>query len=267
MNQLQFEIRLAKKSYFYFTLSMFAIYFFTMSLFTSFSKDALLLKQIINNLPEKLQMALGFSQADLSDVHGYMSFVLNYCQLIGSIFAMQMIVQILSQETRSRCGDFLFTRPVKRVQIFFVKWLSVCLLCFFQNVLLFVLYWIALYILNLSSLVSINKFSGLWISTFLLQLFFIGFGSLVATIPKKIKTVLPISVATILFFFIIQTIQQSTNDPVLKYLSPFSYFRPDYFLVHERYYSPFFLITALSCILFTAFALILYQKRDLPNVS
>ena len=79
----------------------------------------------------------------------------------------------------------------------------------------------------------------------LVQLFFVGVGALCSMFFKRLKSVTPLSLGVVFFFFIVEMINQSIMDKKLTYLTPFSYFKGAD-LIADRSYDAVYVITSYS---------------------
>ena len=98
---------------------------------------------------------------------------------------------------------------------------------------------------------------------FLVQLVFIGIGTMLASLFKEAKRSTGIGVLVLFAAYILGIADSMTDNPVLRIVSPFSYFKsPD--IINNGSISIFYVI--LSVLLFAAMIIIAfksYKKRDL----
>lgn len=265
MNIFSQEIRMSALSMLYWTMGILLFVLLFMFLYPPISKDIAVLESIMNNFPLQLRRALGITTLNLSEVLGYYGFIFEYVLLIGSVYAMALGLAVLSEEVRAQMADFLFSKPVDRSSIFKAKILSVLANLVVQNLLLAS---IAYMIIKALAEVPFNKQAFILIngSLFQMQLFFIAAGLFLSETLRKIKTVLPIALGVVFFFFVLQMVNQSLNDPKLSYFTPFAYFDLAKIIQTGQYNTSFVIINIVLIAALTIMSYIIYQRKDLPSL-
>lgn len=265
MNLFLHELKAYRKSTITWTLAIIgsAVLFFSM--FPSVSKEAEEFKKIIQSYPEALRLALGLSVENIGSILGFYAYFFLYILLIGAIQAMNLGTAIISKEVRDKTADFLLTKPVTRIKIMTAK-----LLASFTSLLITnIFYLTAAFIM--ASLVetkaySLKTFFLLSVTLFFIQLIFLALGIIVSVIIPKIKSVLPISLGTVIGFFVIGSLASATGDSALRYFTPFQYFNFAYIMQNAKYESSYL----VAAICFVAAAVIasyyIYLKRDIHAV-
>lgn len=261
MNILALELRRSFRSWLYFTISLLAIFSIFVAFFNSFKMDAALINDLLKNFPPEFKVAFGFADVDLSKIEGYLSFIFGYAILIGAIFAMKQGLSLLSEEGRRHMSDFLLTKPVRRRKVVTAKFVAVLIQLLTQNLLLFGGALVVVYVITQEDM-DIPLYYLMCLSVLLVQLFFVGIGMVVAAAAPKIKSVMPLTLGTVFFFFIIELINESIQDQKLAYLTPFAYYQGSD-LISRRAYDPVFLILNLTIfVILTSLSFWIYQKRD-----
>jgi ABC-2 type transport system permease protein len=255
------ELKRSFRSWLYFTLGMAATIVLFGSFFNSLKADVQLMNRLLENFPPEFKAAFGFADVDLSKIEGYFSFVSSYIVLIGAVFGMKQGVQLLSEEGRRHTADFLLTRPVRRIQVFFSKFAAILINLITQNIVLYAV-GIVMIRLAIGENLDLGIFALLSFSAFFVQLFFAGLGLATAALAQRIKSVMPITLGVVFFFFIIELVNESLRDVKLSYLTPFAYFKGSDILSARGYNTPFLLIDLAVFVLFTALACLIYQKKD-----
>lgn len=264
MNIILQELKLSVRSFLSYTVGMLVIFLLFLLLFDSFRGEAALLDQVLSNFPKEFKAAFGFADVNLSELSGYLSFLFSYIILIGAVFGMKLGVSSLSEETRAKTADFLLSKPVKRHQIVTAKLLSILLLLAAQNLLVYVIT-LPVALSKADGNLSVKLFSLICFSVFLVQLFFVGIGMFLSVLLKKIKAVMPITLAVVFLFFIIELINQSLMEQKLTYLTPFSYFKSSQVISNVRYEPGYVVIDLSVFIVFTLLTYLLYQKKDIHS--
>lgn len=261
MNILVLELRRSFRSWLYFTLSLVAVFGIFSAFFNSFKMDAALINDLLQNFPQEFKAAFGFADVNLSKIEGYLSFIFSYLILIGAVFAMKQGLSLLSEEGRRHMSDFLLTKPIRRREVVAAKFTAVLIQLLMQNLVLFcggqaTIIWL------IREDMDSRLYFLMCLSVLLVQLFFVSIGMLIATAAPKIKSVMPITLGTVFFFFIIELLNESIQDQKLAYLTPFAYYQGSD-LISRRGYDPGFLVLNLAVFaVLASLSFWIYQKRD-----
>ncbi|MCK8058682.1 MULTISPECIES: ABC transporter permease subunit [unclassified Fusibacter] len=265
MNMIRQELKMSVKTMIGYSLSIIVVFTVFLFFFDTFKTGAILMNTLLKNFPPEFKVAFGFSDVDLAQFSGYMSFLYSYIVLIGAVFGMKLGVSVLSEEARVKTSDFLLSKPVKRMQIVHMKLLSVLILIVSQNIITF-LCTLAAAVIIIDEGFSFIVFTLMSLSVLLVQLFFVGVGLFISVIISKIKNVTPITLGVVFMFFIIELVNQSLLDSKLTYLTPFSYFKGSYIISHQAYDMKYVYLDLLIFICFTAITYVIYQKKDVHAV-
>ena len=261
MNILVQELRRSFRSWLYFTLSMAAMLGIFSAFFNSLKSDVQLIDRLLQSFPPEFKAAFGFADVNLSQVEGYFSFIISYNVLIGAVFGMKQGVSLLSEEGRRHTVDFLLTKPVRRVRVLTGKFAAIIINLVTQNLVLFA---IGLLVIRLviNEPFDLRIFALISFSVLFVQLFFVGIGMTIAALGQRIKSVMPITLGVVFFFFIIELINESVRDLKLSYLTPFAYFKGAG-IISSQGYMPGYLLADLAVFLgFTALSCYIYHKKD-----
>jgi ABC-2 type transport system permease protein len=265
MNVYIQELKMSWKSMVYWTIGLLAALTFFMTMFSSISKDAAVMQEILSKFPPQLVKALGMSSFDLSSFLGYYSFLFTFLVLIASIYAMKSGISVLSEEARAKTSDFLLVKPIKRTTIVTAKIMSVLTNVLIQNVI----YIIASFIIaNTVADQSYDKGTLLLINISMLsvQLFFIALGLFLSVIMKRLKTVLPVTLGIVFGFLVLFMLYQTLSDSKLAYITPFAYFDVAYTLAAKGFKTNLFILDIILVLAFIALTYIIYNKKDMPSV-
>jgi ABC-2 type transport system permease protein len=259
MNLLIAELKRSFRSWLNYTFSILATFVIFVWFFDFFKEDAALLDKLLQNFPQEFKAAFGFADVKLGEISGYLSFVSSYIILVGAVYGMKLGVSLLSEESRKKTADFLLSKPVRRWQVVTAK-LETALICLVaQNIAFFGLGLVALKVL-VDETIDIPIFTLQSFTTLYVQLFFLGLGFAIAALASKIKSVMPITLGIVFFFFIIQMI----ND--LAYLTPFAYFKGSAILANRHYSATYLAIDLVFFVVTTAFSYYFYNKKDIHAV-
>jgi ABC-2 type transport system permease protein len=103
-------------------------------------------------------------------------------------------------------------------------------------------------------------------SNFLIQLFFVGAGMAIAASLPKIKSVMPITLGMVFFFFIVEMINESLLEKALTYVTPFAYFKGSGILASRAYDWSYLAVDLAVFAGLTAFSYWIYQKKDVHAI-
>lgn len=174
----------------------------------------------------------GFAEAfgfNLDDLFGYESFsgmAYLYAGLLGGIMASGTALAVFAREKRSKCSDFLLTRPVGRRRVFFQK-----LLCCLT---LLVTVWLPYLIVFFSGYFRFTGAQALTGSVVLCalclpltQLVFTAFGLSAAVFLRRIRSASGLGVGIGLSAFLLSMLYSLTEKEYFKFISPLCYFSPN----------------------------------------
>ncbi|MBU3183048.1 ABC transporter permease subunit [Clostridium psychrophilum] len=265
MNMFIHELKAYRKSTIIWTCSLITLVVLFLSMFPAFSKEAATFKEIMKGFPEPIRKAMGLSVDSISSILGFYSYMFLYTTLCGAIQAMNLGTSIISKESRAKTADFLLTKPVTRTKIMTAKLMAALTCLVITNVA---------YLIASSFMVSFVStknysykiFFMISITLFFIQLMFLALGILISVIVPKIKSVLPISLGTVFTFFIVGMFAATTNDDVMRYITPFKYFDPNYILKNSSYEVSFIIIAILFIITAITTSYFVYSKKDIHAV-
>ena len=265
MNLIRQEIKMSYRSFISYTLGLVILYTVFLSFFESFRKNAAMLEDILSNFPPEFKAAFGFSDVDLSQLSGYLSFLFGYIVLIGAIYAMKLGTTLLSEEVRSKTADFLLTKPITRTTIVTSKLATILFFIGLQNLIFYTVALLSTILILTDHVLPLWLFTCMCLSILLVQLFFVGIGMLCAAAFKKIKSVMPITLGVVFIFYILEMINASVMDPKLAYLTPFSYFKGSRILENNGLSATFVLLVLCLFVLFICTSYFIYQKKDIGS--
>jgi ABC-2 type transport system permease protein len=265
MNILRQELRMSFRSWLYFTISLLAVLGIFGSFFNAFQGDAKILDQLLQNFPPEFKAAFGFADVNLSESEGFFSFIISYIVLIGAVYGMKLGVTLLSEEGRKMTSDFLLSKPVRRHVVVSSKLAAAILYLMAQNIAVFFLGYLIIQMI-VKDPFDIGIYALMSFSLFFVQLFFIGIGFAYAAASRKIKSVMPITLGVVFFFFIIELLNESLLDKKLTYVTPFAYFKGSGIIENHRYDPVYIVIDLAVFVVFTLLAYWIYQRKDIHAV-
>ncbi len=269
MNILRQELRMYRKSLLTWAISLPVITLFFLLIFPSMAKDMDLFMELLKSFPAELVKALGVSNISMGGILGFYSFIMIYVLLAGSIQAMNLGVSVLSAEVRDKTADFLYAKPVSRQKVICMKIAAVFIQIAVTNIVFGLTSWLFLLWINSSiskNPVDFRLFVLLTGPLLLLQILFASLGLLVSALLRRIRTVLPISMGVVFFFYILYVLNQTLDNATLAYLSPFSYFELADILADGAYEINYLVTMILLTSVFIFFANRSYLRKDLPSI-
>lgn len=265
MNIFLHELKSFRKSTVLWTTSLAIVIIVYFSLFPSLSRDIDQMRNLLQGFPEAIRIGMGITLDSFANVLGYYSFPFSFIVLIGAIQAMNLGTSIISKEIRSKTADFLLTKPIKRTKVLTSKILAVITSLVITN---------AIYIVVASITASAVKnddysykiFFMISITLLFIQLIFMALGVIISVILPRIKSVLPISLATVFTFYFMSFLSSGDTDDVIRYITPFKFFDPDYIIQNSGYETPFVIITFVFIAASITASYIIYSKKDIHAV-
>ncbi|OLS41284.1 ABC transporter permease subunit [Bacillus sp. MRMR6] len=263
MNIFIKEMKSHRKSLIIWSIGMILMVTSGMSKYAGLSSSGQSMNDMMAQMPKAIQVVLGVGTLDLSKASGYYGILFIYLLLMGTIHAAMLGATIIAKEERDKTSEFLFVKPISRIQIITAK-----LLAAFMNIIILNL------VAFLSSIIIVGNYSkGEAVSgeiaitmagLFILQLVFLVVGSSIAAVKKRPKTAASITTGILLLTYIL-SVAIDLNETIesLKYLTPFKYFEAKN-VMYGGGFEPIFIIISiliiatLSIVTYTA-----YQKRDL----
>lgn len=262
MKQFIFELKSHRKSFFFWTLSLFAFIVIIMMEFSAYRSNPELL-EILDVLPQELLAAFNLLDVNLTTVSGFTAITLDYIQLALAIFSGLLGVVIISKEARWRTTDFLYVMPKSRQHIITIKFLAGLMLMSLMVII------VGLFFAGVASQYApettywaylIRAHMSMWI----ILCFFYGFGFALGNVVKGSKlasTIASISVFVLYILSVFMTLVDSLSW--LKPISIFSLVRYSQ-LIQSDLISTQAIVTCLGCMILCYIVSILhYPKKDL----
>lgn len=226
MNIARFELRAQRSSFIIWGISLLVtLYLFMSGMFPLFMESKVQVMSVLEGYPKAFALAFGFQIDTLFSFRGFYNFVFNYLGLVGGIMASGLAISVFAREKKSKCLDFLLTKPVSRTKVFFIK-LASCMLIIVVTNVIFMAGLTGIYFKQESSGKMDEKFILAGLSLFFLQLVFLSLGIFYGTFAKKIRTVSGIATSFGIFAFIMSAIVNILEKEELYILAPLKYFEP-----------------------------------------
>jgi ABC-2 type transport system permease protein len=216
--------------------------------------------KIMENYPQALRNALSMNFDNVNSALGYYATMpFTYLVLIASLQAMLMGVSVIAKENNSKTSDFLFTKPISRLNILISKSLSAFSLLLMSDFVIMTVLYLTLVIFeptNLNTYIILSK------SVVIMQLIFLTLGIMLTTMLKKVKSPISLSMSVVLGIYAIS----SFADEKMRLLIPFQYFKSDYIIKNNGFEIKYLLMSILLIIIFILASKTLYLKKDINSL-
>lgn len=200
-----------------------ALYYFLITgTYPMFTDGMVLIEELIANMPAEYLLMFGLDADNMAGYSGFYSFASIYIALLAIVMATSMTVNIFGKEKKSHCQEFLFTKPVKRINIFRAKLGAVLTAVFIFNLIAIPL-----------SFFCFEKYGNLdtnaILATFsiaLSQFVFIALSIVVVIFIPKIRSMGLISATVGVLAFITELFVNALGIRWLEFFSPLHFFLP-----------------------------------------
>jgi ABC-2 type transport system permease protein len=226
MNIYLFELKAQAKSFLIWTIVIvFFLIIFMGAMYPVFYDSMDDITAMLQNFPPEFAAAFGVHLEEMFSYGGFFSFTFLYLSLVGAIMAVTLAVSSFAREKRSKCMDFLLTKPRSRRTIFTAKLLSGLTLLIVTN-----LFFIAAALLSFAASGeeqdSFGRFLLGTLSLFPTQLVFYAIGILFAILAKKVRSVSGAATAIGFAGFILTALNGMLEEEFIRYIDPLEYYDP-----------------------------------------
>lgn len=216
---------------------------------------------ILANFPPEFTAAFGMNLESLFSYGGFYNFTFGYIGLAAAIMASSLSIAIFAREKRSKCSDFLLTKPLSRESIFMKKLVSGFSIIVITNAI-YVLSAIFIYRVNGEKSDGLAKFAMAALGLFFTQLVFLSIGVFFATFAKKVRSVSGAATAFGFGAFILSAITNVFDDKNLDFIAPLKYFEPNAVFENGSYEIKFVCMAALIIVVCIGTSFVKFCKSD-----
>ncbi|MFC0190099.1 ABC transporter permease subunit [Fictibacillus aquaticus] len=265
MNMFIHELKSARKSILIWSLALVGITVLFLSIFPSISRDADEFKRLIEGYPEGVLKAVGLQINTITSFLGFYSYMFLYVMLCGAIQAMNLGAGIVAKETSGKTAEFLLTKPVTRLEILAAKWRAVLVSLVITNIVFVAA---ASFMANFVAVegVDVTVFLLISASNFIIQLVFAALGIFLAVVLKRIRSVLTLSLSTIMVFFVLSVFGSIVGEEGIRYVTPFKYFDYAYIAEHSAYEARFLVLGLVLVVMMLSASFWLFSKKDIHSI-
>lgn len=224
MNIYIFELKAQAKSFLIWTLVIVLfLVIFMAGIYPVFNDSLDDITAMLQNFPPAFAAAFGIEIESMFSYGGFFGFSAAYTSLMGAILAVTLSVGTFAREKRSKCVDFLLTKPRSRSAIFLSKLLSGLTLLAASNIII-----TAAAAIGYNSAGKDEAFIGTFIlaasALFPTQLVFYAAGLLFAVLAKKVRSVSGIATAFGFAGFILTALHGMLEKEIIRFIAPLDYF-------------------------------------------
>lgn len=266
MNIYLFELKAQWKNALLWTLAtILFLAVFQLNIYPIFADSLDDVMDIISGFPKPFLAAFGFDANTMFSFGGFFNLTYNYLALMGTIMATTLSVASFAREKRSKCMDFLHSKPLSRSKIFASKLLELLTLLCLSNALL-LLSSVIIYNTSGEAKEGLRTFLLSVAGLFFTQLLFTAFGTAFAVIAKKVRSVSGIATAISFGAFILSALDAIMDENIMHYLAPVKYFSPTTIYSNGKYELQYVCTAILIGIVSIGAAYVVYCKHDIHSV-
>lgn len=226
MTVFRHEIKLTLKSTVIWSAAMFLFIGLTISKFSvGNSAGADLLNQMIQDMPQSLQIILGYSYGlNMGHYYDYQLLCFQWTILILVVDAVLIAANILGRESNVKNIDFLYTKPMSNTAIYGQKFLAGLIHLVVVNGFCTAAYYCFSFVdrqfpMTLYQLVTLAA------AQLAIMVFFYGL-TFVLTAFKGPNTAINMGIGAMLVFYLLQKMILMLDHSMLSFLTPFLFFDP-----------------------------------------
>jgi len=264
MNIFIHEFKSYLKSVLIWSVSIFLIILVYLAAFYSIADDLAQMGDLLASFPEELLIAFGMTDLNFSSILGMFGLVFLFCQICLAIQASNYGISLVSIEEREFTADFLLAKPVGRGKIMTVKLLAALAALTVTNLSVWLSSFLVINYLNEGPPIENKPLVVLLASIVVFQLFFLTVGLLISLLMKRVRSVIPLSMALAFGMYVVSAFGGMLGDDTLDVISPFKHFEPNAILTNSAYDS-LALITVAAILVAVPASYLLYAKRNIHS--
>lgn len=235
MNIFKFEFKkIAKLLMIFGVVIVFIFVLFMSSLYPTFldTKDEVIV--LLNNFPDAFLVMFGINVDTIFSFNGFYSFIFLYIGLLFAILGAIIGVRLFGEEKYSHCEEFLFVKPRKKSNTYFIKLLVGICDILIINIVYMAVYLILMNIMEGAVVMNITLVCIL-LSPLLIQLIFFLLGITYVSIAKKVKSLNTPGVIIGLSGFLLTVVYSTLDKSWLNFISPLDYFGVAQVIEYDKY--------------------------------
>ncbi len=263
MNIYLFELKSHSKTFLIWTACiLFVLLVFMVGIYPVFNDAIDDVMRVINGFPPQFAAAFGFDLEGMFGFGGFYAFGFMYISLFGAIMAASLGLSAFAREKRSKCVDFLLTKPVSRETIFTAKLLGGLTVLAATNAI----YIIAATLVGTANGVSGGDMFAAALSLLLTQLVFYAAAIVYATLSKRVRSVSGAATAFGFAGFILSALVNILEEEAVRFIAPLKYFDPTAVFSGGGYEWPYALTGAAVIVICASVAWARFRDSDVHAV-
>ncbi len=263
MNVFWHELKAHRKGLIWWSLGMFLMVYSGMAKYGAYKASSVDVTKVFGAIPKVVKAVLGMRDVDLSTAIGFFVILFIYLIVMAAIHASLLGAGVLTEEELDRTTEFLFAKPISRVQAVIAKTSAALVAVTTLNV-----------VTTVSSVVFVSAYNKdapvtrevliLMGGLYLAQLLFLSAGLAAAAIVQNPKRAAAV-VSAYLFgtYFISLWLDITEKAQWLKYLTPFKYFDAAAIVKASSLDPVYIAISAILTTVLIVLTFVFYQRRDL----
>jgi ABC-2 type transport system permease protein len=265
MNIFVHELKTKIKSITIWAGSIAALTLIFMSLFKAFSTQSAMVNDLMKSFPQELLIAFGMVDMDFSTVLGFFGLLFVFSQVCLAIQAANYGVGLVSIEETEWTADFLLSKPVSRIQIMTSKLLAALTSLAITQGVVWASSFLFINIFRQGQEYQTKPLVLLLLSMIIFQLFFLTVGMVISLLVKRVRNVLPFSMALVFGLYILNAFGGMIGEQSLEILSPFKHFTPSYIIRHAAWDWPLVMVSIGLIIISSIGSYVLYARRNIAS--
>jgi len=233
------------------------------SAFTTIALEAAQMEAMMNSFPEEMLIAFGMNDMNFGSLLGWFAVVFLFCQICLAIQASNYGIALLSIEERELTADFLLPKPVSRVKIITAKLLAAFLALTITNLVVWASAFIVINLNRDGREFDVQALAMILSTIVLFQLFFLSVGTLISLLMKRVRSVIPLSMALSFGMYILSIFGSMLGEDKLEIISPFRHFDPNYIIANGSYDLPLVMISLAVIVIAIPASYVLYNRRNI----
>ncbi len=259
MNIIKMDLKLTRKNFIIWTISLSIITVLTSLFFSSFKESMDVIEKLLKAFPKSIMDSMGVDLNVFSSFPAYLSYIIGYILIASCIYSMQLGLNITSKEKTIGMSDFLVTKPINRTKIVIYKYIASIIRIGLLTLLLFI---VSIVLNSFYGNSNRGSIISIFISILLIECFFIALGAFISSLMKQNKNILPISMVTVFVMFFITMIERMFKDDKLKYLSPFSHMDISKIVVTNTFDNKLVVLNIILTMLLFMLSILIYNRED-----
>ncbi len=266
MNVYLFELKRQWKGVLTWTVTLLLVLTALMlAVYPTYLNSRTAVEAVLKDFPPEFAAAFGMSVADIFSYSGFYAFGFLYIQLCGAIMACILGLSIFAREKRSKCMDFLLTKPQSRASLFLSKLLAAVTLLVLSN-MAYISTMLLLYHYSPETNAPLSHALLAASALFLIELLFLAISTFGAVFAKRIRSVAGTAMAIGFGGFILTAVDSLLGEDMARLIAPFKYFDMSLAFAQGQFEWPYLLLCKLLTLVLLGAAFARYVKSDVHAV-